>query len=253
MERTEKGSGLACTFSRIGPEPSTSENRGMRTGSHGGNRSAAVVFLGPPGAGKGTQARRVARHLHIPHISTGDLFREQVSQGTPLGLRAKTLMERGELVSDDVVNEMVRQRLAEPDCAKGFLLDGYPRTLAQADALEEMLRQRGCGSPVVVNLRVSYNVLVNRLGGRRICPVCQRTYNLVSQPPRNDSVCDDDGASLQQRPDDREEAIRERLSAYEAQTAPLLEYYKKEGRLYEVNADRSPEKITDELLRIWDR
>lgn len=229
------------------------ENRGMGIGSHGSNRTGAVVFLGPPGAGKGTQARLVARHLQIPHVSTGGLFRENVEKGTSLGLLAKACMDRGELISDDVVNEMVRQRLGKPDCEKGFLLDGYPRTLAQADALKEMLRQRRCGPPVVVNLGVSYNVIVNRLGGRRICPVCQRTYNLVSQPPRNDSVCDDDGGSLQQRPDDREEAIRERLSAYEAQTAPLIEYYKKEGRFYEVNADRSPQQITDELMQVFDR
>ena len=253
MERADGDLRLASTFPRVGPGPSMGENRGMGIGTHGSNRTGAVVFLGPPGAGKGTQARLVARHLQIPHISTGDLFRDNVSKETPLGLLAKALMDRGELLSDDVVNEMVRERLSEPDCEKGFLLDGYPRTLAQADALKEMLRQRGCGLPVVVNLGVSYNVIVKRLGGRRICPICQRTYNLVSQPPRNDRVCDDDGASLEQRPDDREEAIRERLSAYEAQTAPLIEYYKKEGRFYEVDADRTPEQITDELMRVFDR
>ena len=224
---------------------------GMSRGNS--NCTGAVVFLGPPGAGKGTQARLLARHLQIPHISTGDIFRENVGKGTPLGLLAKTFMDRGELVSDDVVNEMVRQRFREPDCGKGFLLDGYPRTRAQAETLKEMLQQRGCGSPVVVNLGVSYNVVVKRLSGRRICPICQRTYNLVSQPPRNDSACDDDGASLEQRPDDREEAIRKRLAAYEAQTAPLIEYYKKEGRFHEVNADRSPEQITDELMRVFHR
>lgn len=218
-----------------------------------GLRTGAVVFLGPPGAGKGTQARLLARRLRIPHISTGDLFRESVDRGTPLGLTAKAFMDRGELVSDDVVNEMVRRRLSEPDCENGFLLDGYPRTLAQAEALKNLLREKGRGAPVVVNLGVSYTVIVKRLGGRWICPVCRRTYNLVSQPPSNDSVCDDDGAALQQRPDDREEAIRERLSAYEAQTAPLIEYYKAEGRLNEVSADRSPEQITAELMRIIDR
>ena len=203
--------------------------------------AGAVVFLGPPGAGKGTQARLVARRLRIPHISTGELFRETVKQGTPLGLAAKSFMERGDLVPDEVVNEMVRQRLQAADSDAGFLLDGYPRTLAQAETLKRLLREReGCGPPVVVNLGVSYTVIVQRLGGRRICPVCQRTYNLASQPPSNDTVCDDDGAALQQRPDDREEAIRERLAAYQAQTAPLIEHYKAEGRFYEVNADRSP-------------
>ena len=222
--------------------------------SAGANRcSGAVVFLGPPGAGKGTQARLLARHLRIPHISTGNLFRENVSSGTPIGVAAKAFMERGDLVADDVVNEMVRQRLAQPDCQNGFLLDGYPRTLAQANALAEMLKQKGHPSPVAVNLRVSYNVIVKRLGGRRICPVCQRIYNLDSQPPRTDSVCDDDGRALQQRPDDREEAIRERLAAYEGQTAPLIDYYRKGGRFHEVNADRSPEQIAGELIRVFDR
>jgi len=209
------------------------------------------VFLGPPGAGKGTQARLVAGRLGIPHISTGDLFRENVQQRTPLGLAARSYMEKGELVPDELVNEMVRRRLGEPDCEQGFLLDGYPRTLQQAETLQEALREReGCGPPVVVNLGVSYTVIVQRLGGRRICPVCQRTYNLVSQPPLSDNVCDDDGAGLQQRPDDREEAIRERLAAYEARTAPLIEHYKAAGRFYEVDADRSPELIAEELFRV---
>ena len=210
----------------------------------------ALVFLGPPGAGKGTQARLVARGLSIPHISTGDLFRENVEKGTPLGRTAQALMERGELVNDEVVNGMVQRRLREPDCDAGFLMDGYPRTLRQAETLKEFLREKSCGAPLVVNLGVSYTVIVKRLGGRRICPVCQRTYNLVSQPPSEDNVCDDDGAVLQHRPDDREEAIQERLSAYEAQTAPLIEYYKAQECLHEVNADRTPEQVTDELMQV---
>ena len=162
----------------------------------------------------------------------------------------KAFMERGDLVSDEVVNNMVRERLREPDCDSGFLLDGYPRTLPQAETLKGLLREQGCGAPLVVNLGVSYTEIVKRLGGRRICPVCQRIYNLVTQPPSKDSVCDDDGAVLQQRQDDREEAIRERLSAYEAQTAPLIEYYKAQGSLREVNAERAPEQISDELMRV---
>ena len=210
----------------------------------------ALVFLGPPGAGKGTQARLLARGLSIPHISTGDLFRENVERGTPLGLTAKEFMERGELVSDEVVNNMVRDRLREPDCDSGFLLDGYPRTLPQAEMLKKFLQERGCGPALVVNLGVSYTEIAQRLSGRRICPVCQRIYNLVTQPPSNDSVCDDDGTVLQQRQDDREEAIRERLSAYEAQTAPLIEYYKARGSLHEVDAERAPEQVADELMRV---
>jgi adenylate kinase len=159
-------------------------------------------------------------------------------------------MDRGELVSDEVVNGMVAERLRQPDSIKGFLLDGFPRTLPQAEVLSELLRVRGCGTPLVVNLRISYNEIVKRLGSRRICPVCQRTYNLISQPPSKDSVCDDDGAVLQQRGDDREEAIRERLTAYEAQTAPLIDYYRANGALHEVNGDRHPEKIAEELMQV---
>ncbi len=214
-------------------------------------RSAkALVFLGPPGAGKGTQARLIARGLSIPHISTGDMFRENVERGTALGGTAKAFMERGELVSDEVVNGMVRERLGQPDCELGFLLDGYPRTLRQAEILKEFLQEGGYGAPLVVNLVLSYTEVVKRLGGRRICPLCQRSYNLVSQPPLKDSICDDDGAVLQQRPDDREEAIRERLSAYEAQTAPLIEYYQGQGNYHDVNVEREPEQICEELMRM---
>lgn len=209
-----------------------------------------LIFLGAPGAGKGTQAREIAKRLGIPHISTGAIFRENVQRGTPLGLLAKGLMEKGELVRDDVVNTMVRERLSQPDCAEGFLLDGYPRTVAQAEALRAILRETGQGTPVVVNLRVSYDVLVERLSGRRTCPACQRTYNLRSQPPLRDNVCDADGVPLEQRADDREEAIRERLSAYEAQTAPLIVFYRNEGQFWEVNGEQSPDEITNELSRL---
>ena len=216
---------------------------------HGSDRP--VVFLGPPGAGKGTQAREISRMLDIPHISTGEMFREHVGKGTPLGLLAKSCMERGELVSDEVVTEMTRQRLAQKDCEKGFLLDGYPRTLAQAGSLEEILQQSGHSKPVVVNLQLSYNVIVHRLSGRRVCAKCKRTYNILYQPPAKEGVCDDDGAPLEQRADDREEAIRERLSAYEAQTAPLIDFYKKQSNFFDVNADQSPEQITQALREIF--
>ena len=175
------------------------------------------------------------------------MFRENVAKGTPLGLAAKSVMEAGALIEDSLVNEIVRERVSADDCRKGFLLDGYPRTLAQAKALEKILEGYRQQNPVVVNLRVSYNVIVERLSGRRVCPVCHRVYNLSSQPPFRDSVCDDDGASLQQRADDREEAIRERLCAYEAQTAPLKEFYSHTGRVFEVDADRIPNEIREAL------
>jgi len=210
-----------------------------------------IVFLGPPGAGKGTQAREIARRLKIPHISTGDMFRDNVQRQTPLGKAAKAVMEAGDLVSDDLVNQMVQDRLSQDDCKDGFLLDGYPRTLAQAQALKGIVDRIGQKEPVVVNLNVSYNTIVHRLSGRRVCPVCNRTYNLSWQPPARDNVCDDDGTPLQQRSDDREDAIRERLTAYEAQTAPVVEFYKRESGIFEIDADQTPDEITGRLARLF--
>ena len=218
-----------------------------------GNNGAAsmkpgpILFLGPPGAGKGTQAREIARGLGIPHISTGDMFRENVEKQTEIGRLVKAILETGDLVGDDLVNEMVRNRLSNGDCGSGFILDGYPRTIAQADALKDYLRQTGQSAPIVVDLQVSYDVIVRRLSGRRVCPRCNRVYNLHSHPPASDSICDDDRTPLQQRPDDREEAIRERLATYKARTAPLIAYYRREGRFHEIDAGRSPEQITAAL------
>jgi adenylate kinase len=209
-----------------------------------------LILLGPPGAGKGTQAAEIAKRLAIPHISTGAIFRENVRQGTQLGLLAKGLMERGELVPDDVVNGMVRDRLRQADCARGFLLDGYPRTVAQAREFRAILTEMRRPQPVVVNLRVGYHVIVKRLSGRRTCPACQRIYNLHSQPPLRDTVCDADGAALVQRADDREEAIHGRLAAYERETAPVVDFYRNEGVLLEVNGEQSPSQIQGELARL---
>jgi adenylate kinase len=235
---------------RTSAEKSAESIRGRTDGDGTHPSPGPVVFLGPPGAGKGTQSRELAKRLGIPHISTGDMFRENVEKGTPLGKAAKSILEAGELVGDDLVNGMVRNRLSQPDCAHGFLLDGYPRTLPQAVALQQILKEKGQSGPVVLNLNVSYNVVVRRLSGRRVCPVCNRIYNLNSQPPAKDCVCDDDGAALQQRADDREEAIRERLSAYEVQTAPLVDFYKAEGRFFEIDADQNPGQITSELISL---
>jgi adenylate kinase len=209
-----------------------------------------LLFLGAPGAGKGTQAREISKRFGIPHISTGDMFRENVAQGTALGKAVQAVMDKGELVPDELVNKMVKERLEAEDCRQGFLLDGYPRSVAQAEALRTILKEKSQREPIVVNLHVSYNVIVERLSGRRVCPVCGRTYNLNSNPPAKDSVCDDDGASLQLRSDDREEAVRERLSEYEARTAPVVDFYKRNGRFFEINADQSPEEITGALARV---
>ena len=220
----------------------------MRESSDSKN-SLAVVVLGPPGAGKGTQAQVITQVLGIPHISTGAIFRQNMQRGTPLGQQAKAMVERGKLVKDEIVNGMVRERLKQPDCANGFLLDGYPRTVPQAEELGRMVKEMGLQKPVVVNLQVGYDVIVDRLSGRWTCPVCQQTYNMRTKPPLRDGVCDVDGSRLEQRVDDREDAVRARLAAYERESAPLVDYYRKEGNLLEVNGERNPKIISEELGR----
>ncbi|MFB3828086.1 MAG: adenylate kinase [Bryobacteraceae bacterium] len=184
-----------------------------------------VLLFGPPGCGKGTQAAFIARRFDIPAISTGEVFRAEVKAGTPLGKAALAIMEAGGLVGDDVVNPMVANRIAQPDCAGGFLLDGYPRTMPQAEFLETVLREMNREQPVAIYLDVPAEVLVSRITSRRQCPQCGRIYNLVSQPPQRDGVCDIDGAALIQRADDSEAVIRERLKAYDAQTGPVIGHY----------------------------
>jgi len=211
-------------------------------------RSQALIFLGPPGAGKGTQAREVSRHFSIPQISTGDMLREAVRNQTPLGLAAKAKMEAGELVPDEVVSGIVEQRIGQPDCRRGFILDGFPRTLAQAAFVDRMLQAKGKGDPLVLDIKVDRDLLLKRLTGRRTCPVCGEIYNLYLNPPKVDGLCDKDGGELLQRPDDDEETIRQRLVAYEKQTSPLIDYYQRKGLLKEVNGNRGPEPIAKELI-----
>jgi adenylate kinase len=216
-----------------------------------------LVLLGPPGAGKGTQAKRIVERYGIPQISTGDLLREHVRRETPLGLEAKSIMARGELVPDELMYGIVADRLREPDCANGFVLDGFPRTAAQAGWLDAFLEQeffdksKSC-PPVVIKLLVDYTQLLQRLTGRRSCPTCGRLYNIHSQPPRFDELCDVDGSKLVIRSDDREEVISERLSAYETATKPVAEYYRAQARLLAVNADRTPDEISAELFGVID-
>ena len=216
-----------------------------------------IIFLGPPGAGKGTQAKLIARHYGIPQISTGDILRNNVAWGTDLGKQAKAVMDRGELVPDDLVNSMVAERLGQRDCQMGFILDGYPRTVAQAEWLERYLQPRTFNGrevrPVVINLQVGYNQLLQRLTGRRSCPSCGRIYNVYFQPPRIDEICDVEGASLIQRKDDREEVISERLKNYERQTMPLVDYYRRQGRLYEVNGDLPADQVTSKIFAVIDK
>ncbi len=211
-------------------------------------RAQALIFLGAPGAGKGTQAREVSKAFSIPHISTGDILREAVKKQTPLGLAAKAKMEAGALVSDEVVCGIVEERIAEADCRKGFILDGFPRTLGQAKFVDEMLRKKGRGNPLVINLRVDEEILLKRLTGRRTCSVCGEIYNVYFNPPKKEGVCDKDGGKLLQRADDNEATIRQRLAAYGNETAPLIDYYRSRNLLHDVDGNREPEVIARELV-----
>ncbi len=217
-----------------------------------------VILLGPPGAGKGTQAKKIAEHYGIPQISTGDLLREHVKQGTHLGLMAKAIMDRGELVPDELLFGIVADRLKQADCERGFILDGFPRTAAQAGWLDAFLereffeKSEKC-SPVVIQMDVDYTQLLLRLTGRRSCPTCGRIYNLHFQPPRVDELCDlAHGSKLVHRNDDRDEVIRPRLTAYEVQTKPVADYYQAQGRLIPLNADRPVDEVTAEILGVID-
>jgi len=208
-----------------------------------------ILLLGAPGVGKGTQAKELVKIWGIPQISTGDLLRANVATGTPLGKLAKEIIERGELVPDSVVNDMVAARLLEPDTARGYILDGYPRTLGQADWLDARLRAKPESLPVVaLSIQLNYNQLLRRITGRRICPVCQRIYNIYVNPPEREGCCDVDGATLIQRADDTEEVFKERMRAYEALTAPVIEHYRGLGRFAEVDGDRPIETIAAEIV-----
>jgi len=202
-----------------------------------------LIFLGPPGSGKGTQAKMLVDKYGIPQISTGDILREAVKEGTPLGKEAKKYMDEGKLVPDEVVVGIVRERLKEPDCTKGFILDGFPRTIPQAEALDKTLEEMGKGIDHVLSLEVDKEELVRRLSGRRTCKKCGAMYHIIFDPPKKDGICDRCGGELYQRDDDKEETIRERLRVYEEQTAPLIEYYRKKGLLRPIDGVGKIEEI----------
>lgn len=219
--------------------------------NRGSQALLALILFGPPGSGKGTQAKLLVKSLGIPQISTGDMLREHVRKGNAVGTKVEAKMKAGILVKDEVVNRLVEERLAQPDAARGFILDGYPRTRAQAETLCGMLAAQAAEA-VVIHLVVDYNVIIARLTGRRQCPVCGTLYNMLSKPPKVPGVCDLDGAALIIRDDDREEVIRERLDAYEKQTRPLIDYYRESGkRLYDVDASHeTPEAVCRKILAL---
>ncbi|HXW14660.1 MAG TPA: adenylate kinase [Terriglobia bacterium] len=211
-------------------------------------RAHALIFLGPPGAGKGTQAREVSKHFGIPQISTGDILRDAVKRETPLGLAAQAKMDAGELVPDQVVCGVVEERINQPDCQRGFILDGFPRTIAQAQFVDRMLEAKGEGRPLVLNIEVSEDLLLKRLTGRLTCSVGGEIYNIYFNPPKVEGICDKDGGKLLHRADDNEATIRQRLEAYHKLTSPLIEYYRNQGVLVAVDGNKEPEEIAKGLM-----
>lgn len=210
-----------------------------------------ILFLGPPGAGKGTQCQRLAAHLHLPHLSSGDLLREAVKTGTVAGIRAKSFMDQGVLVPDEVLIAMFRDKLSAPECAKGFILDGFPRNVPQAEALDKLLDELKKQLNVVIDLEVDEKLLTERITGRRSCPnkACNAVYHVKFKAPKKDDVCDLCGTALVQRSDDKEELVAARLKTYKEQTEPLIAYYSKRGTLKEVNGDGDPNQIFEALLK----
>jgi adenylate kinase len=202
-----------------------------------------LILLGPPGAGKGTQAKLLASTLAIPHISTGDMFRDHKARGTEIGKRVQAIMDAGGLVTDDITNAMVEERLSRPDVAGGCILDGYPRTVGQAGFLDGLLSRTGRSIGKVVSYEVSEAALVERIGGRRSCPACGAVYHVTQHPPRAAGACDKDGTSLVQREDDKPGNVRQRMREYAAKTAPLKAYYQARGQVAEVDGLGAPEAI----------
>lgn len=209
-----------------------------------------IVLLGPPGAGKGTQAKAICEVLGIPHVSSGDIFREHLSKQTELGKLADGYIKCGQLVPDDVTIRMIGDRLKDPDCANGALLDGFPRTIPQAQALDDLLVKMGANVNPVISLEVPAEVLVERLSGRWTCPTCGRVYHEKHNPPRQAGICDVDGTPLIQRPDDQVETVRQRIEVYRAQTEPLLDYYRQKDVLVHVDGTQSIEAVKQEILSV---
>jgi len=209
-----------------------------------------ILLMGPPGAGKGTQAAELVKAFDIPHISTGDMFRAAIKDGTDMGKQAKSYIDKGQLVPDAVTIGIVRDRLAQADCKKGFILDGFPRTVEQADALTGILQELGLSLTRVLNINVPAADLIERAVGRRICKKCGATYHTKFNPPKAEGICDECGGELFQRADDNAETMQNRLSVYEASTKPLIDYYKKAGLYTEVDGRQAIDKVTADLIKV---
>lgn len=211
-----------------------------------------LILLGPPGAGKGTQAQRMVERYRIPQISTGDILRAAVKESTPLGMKAKGFMDRGQLVPDEIVIGIIEERLKAKDCNSGFILDGFPRTIPQAEALQPILAKLGKKIDHVINIEVDSEELVRRLTGRRTCKNCGAMFHVLFQPPKKEGLCDRCGGTLYQRADDNEEAIRTRLNEYEKQTAPLVHYYRGKKTLRPIQGVGGPDQIFGQIVRLLD-
>ncbi len=209
-----------------------------------------VILLGPPGAGKGTQAASIAKEVGIPHISTGEMFRASLKEGTPLGLEAKKYMDSGELVPDDVVVGMVRERIQQPDCKEGFLLDGFPRTIVQAQKLGETLENDGLNMDLVINLVCNDKTVLSRLTGRRVCRNCGAIYHVENMPSKQSGICDECGGELYQRDDDKADTILNRLEVYRNSTEALIDYYRQKDLLKDVDANAQREKTLNAMLAL---
>ncbi len=207
-----------------------------------------LILVGPPGAGKGTQAVNLAAHFSIPHISTGDIFRSNLKEGTPLGLEAKSYMDRGELVPDEVTNKMVKDRLGKDDVASGFLLDGFPRNVIQAEVLRAILGEKQTPLDAALELSVQTEEIIKRLAGRRTCKDCQKAFHVDYEPSKVENICDSCGGSLYQRDDDKEEVIARRLEVYNEQTAPIIDFYRREGLLVTIPAMGPVDEITQRAI-----
>ncbi len=212
-----------------------------------------LILLGPPGAGKGTQAKLLSARLSAPHVSTGDMFRDHKARSTEIGKRVQAIMDSGGLVTDDITNAMVEERLGRPDVASGCILDGYPRTVGQAGFLDELLARLGRPLGKVVSYEVDEAAIVDRIGGRRSCPTCGAVYHVTQQPPRVAGVCDKDGAALVQREDDKPENVRKRMQEYAAKTAPLKAFYQARGQVAEVDGLGAPDAILAATLKLLGR